>query len=46
MTSIGHEHVKFQRGGIALIAKEFHPLAEMLPLVQSAEFERLVADIS
>lgn len=46
MTSIGHEHVNFHRGGIALIAKEFHPLADMLPLVQSAEFERLVADIA
>ena len=26
--------------------EEFHPLADMLPLVQSAEFERLVADIA
>ena len=43
MTSIGHEHV--HRGGIALIAKEFHPLADMLPLVQGAEFDRLVANI-
>ncbi|MGZ5849895.1 MAG: hypothetical protein ACXWJN_04835 [Methyloceanibacter sp.] len=45
MTSIGHELVNFHSGGIAL-AKEFHPLAEMLPLVLGAEFERLVADIA
>src|SRR4051812_26948649 len=27
-------------------AREFHPLADMLPLVENAEFERLVVDIA
>ena len=29
-----------------MTVKAFHPLAEMLPLVQGAEFERLVADVA
>jgi hypothetical protein len=30
----------------SMTVKAFHPLAEMLPLVQGAEFERLVADVA
>ena len=30
----------------SMTIKAFHPLAEMLPLVQGAEFERLVTDIA